>query len=73
MLQRTDNTISIESTLIEINGKKYYVRANASLIHDCAGNITGAIESITDITSLKNVEHALRESEEKFRGITEGN
>ncbi|MDE4907723.1 PAS domain S-box protein [Methanogenium marinum] len=71
VLQRTDTTISIESTLIEINGQKYYVRANVSLIHDRAGNITGAIESITNITSLKNVENALRESEEKFRGIAE--
>ncbi|WFN33427.1 PAS domain S-box protein [Methanogenium sp. S4BF] len=71
VLQRTKNAISIESTLIEIKGKKYYVRANASLIYDRSGNITGAIESITDITALKDVENALRESKDKFRGITE--
>ncbi len=71
VLQRTDNAISIESTLVEIKGKKYYVRANASLIYDRSGNITGAIESITDITALKEAEEALRESEAKFRGIAE--
>ena len=68
---RTGNQISIESTPLTINGQRYYVRVHASPTYDSSGKMNGAIESITDITALKHREDALRESETKFRDITE--
>ncbi|MBW1767523.1 MAG: PAS domain S-box protein, partial [Deltaproteobacteria bacterium] len=43
----------------------------ASLLYDHNGEVIGAIESIRDITDKKVAEDALRESEEKFRAITD--
>jgi PAS domain S-box-containing protein len=41
----------------------------ASPLYDQAGNLTGAIESIRDITDRKRVEEALSASEELFREV----
>jgi|WetSurMetagenome_2_1015567.scaffolds.fasta_scaffold01301_13 two-component system, cell cycle sensor histidine kinase and response regulator CckA len=51
------------------NNKGAWVFAKASPLHDQAGNITGAIESIRDITSQKQAEEALRESEARFMDV----
>ncbi|MFA5397696.1 MAG: PAS domain S-box protein [Methanogenium sp.] len=68
---RTGNRVSVGLTPIRIQGVQYYVRAHASPIYDSSGIMTGAVQSITNFTDLKDVEDALRESEAKFRGITE--
>ncbi|HZK60536.1 MAG TPA: PAS domain S-box protein [Anaerovoracaceae bacterium] len=53
------------------NNKGAWIFAKASPLHDKVGNIIGAIESIRDITDRKQVDVALRTSEEKYRFIAE--
>ena len=52
-------------------GKGAFLWFIASPLYDSNGNITGAIETIRDITSRKQVENALQESEENFRMLFE--
>ena len=52
-------------------GKGAHVWLIASPLYDAHGNITGAIESIRDITDRKLAQDALYRSEEKFRALTE--
>ncbi|MBN1533465.1 MAG: PAS domain S-box protein [Spirochaetes bacterium] len=48
-------------------GRGAYVWAIASPLYGSDGNVSGAIESIRDISDRKEVEAALRQSEERYR------
>ncbi|MFA4875790.1 MAG: PAS domain S-box protein [Methanoregula sp.] len=52
-------------------GKGAQLWCIASPLYDTVGNITGAIESIRDVTDRKKAEEALSESEQKYRTILE--
>lgn len=53
------------------NGRGAFLWGIVALLHDSDGNVTGAIESIRDISEYKRVETALRESENIYRAIFE--
>ena len=62
---REGNSLSAETNLIHPKGNRIDALVKASPLYNRGGNVTGAIESIRDITGRKRVEEALMESEEK--------
>ena len=52
-------------------GKGAYLWFIVAPLYDTSGRVTGAIETIRDITSRKLVEDALQKSEEQFRTVFE--
>jgi len=61
----------IERTFIHKNGKEVNTRLRASPLFDPNGNFKGAMAFIEDITDRKKAEQKLKESEEKYRLISE--
>lgn len=53
------------------HGKGAHLWGIVTLLHDSSGAVTGAIESIRDISEYRRVESALRESENTYRAIFE--
>jgi PAS domain S-box-containing protein len=70
-IQWTGNTLSAETTVTIADGQAQVIREIASPIFNKSGKPAGAIESITDITGLREQELALRVSESRFRTILE--
>jgi len=71
-IKRKGNVLYGEAiTRAAYGSKKAYLWGAASPLYDSKGNIMGAIESIRDITELKNIEKALKNSEEKFRTLVD--
>jgi PAS domain S-box-containing protein len=70
-IQWTGNTLSAETTVMIADGQAQVIREIASPIFNKSGKLAGAIESITDITMLRQQELALRVSESRYRTILE--
>jgi PAS domain S-box-containing protein len=67
-----DSTMqTAEITVKKPDDTSVHIWGKASRLYDEEGNLTGAIESIRDITERKRAEEALRESEERYRRIVE--
>ncbi len=70
-IQWTGNTLSAETTVMITGGQTRVIREIASPIFNKSGRLAGAIESITDITGLREQELALLVSESRYRTILE--
>lgn len=66
--RRDTDTVFAEVFLPEIAGGRY-VWAKATCLRDARGDVVGAIESIRDITHLKEAEQAMRANEDLMRYI----
>lgn len=58
-----------EGIRVRKNGERYHAQIIVWRIEDSAGNTIGYAKITRDITARKNSEHALKESEAKFRTI----
>jgi len=67
------DTVMAESYIpsLPFTMKETYLWGKASPLYDGEGAVIGAIQVIRDITEIKRIEMALRESEEKFRHLFE--
>ncbi len=63
--------VRFETTIKASDGSLHYIDYSISPIRDDAGKIALLIPEGRDITDLKRVEEALRESDEKFRVLAE--
>lgn len=70
-IQWTGNSLSAETTVNELRGQSYILREIASPIFNKHGELAGSIDSITDITALRQHEIALEDSESRYRTIIE--
>lgn len=70
-IRRVGRDIMAETSFVGPHGKHLVTWAKATPLFDRDGKLIGAIESIRDITELRQAEVILRESEEKFRVLAE--
>ena len=66
-IQRKNDVVIAETQVAKLKGKTAVLWAKASAIRDKKNEIIGAIETIRDITAIKNTENALRHSESKLK------
>ena len=60
---------AIEYTLQAADGRKFDVESNAEILRDGSDMVVGLIISARDVTERKQMQEAIRGSEEKLRGI----
>ncbi len=71
LVRQGEKLISESHISFDVGGKGAFLWFIASPLYDTEGNITGAIESIRDITDRKLVEEDLKKGEERYRAVIE--
>ena len=69
-LERSDQVLIGEAPL-HVRGRETYLHGRARALSGARGEYIGAIEILHDLTDLKRVEQALRDSEQRLRRILE--
>jgi PAS domain S-box len=64
---KENRTMHSEVYIQQPDGDLRHVISHPQPMHDSDGNVIGAVNVLVDITDTKNIEKALRASEEKFR------
>src|SRR5690606_1826424 len=62
---------SYEAAIVAADGKVHHTIYNKATFNRSDGSVAGLIGTITDVTGLKEAEAALRQSESRFRDLTE--
>ncbi|MBP1929997.1 PAS domain S-box-containing protein [Methanolinea mesophila] len=68
-VQRTGDTLVVDIYIPTFQGRGAYFWAKASPLYDPQGNITGAIETIRDITDRKRAEQDMEETRKRLAEI----
>jgi PAS domain S-box-containing protein len=68
-LKESRSVYNEEIIVIRPDGSMRHVAPHPQPIFDTSGKMTGAINMLVDITAIKSVENALRESEIKYRNL----
>lgn len=69
LVQQQRSSYCIEKRYRRKDGKVVWGRLNGSMIHNPQGQAKSTIMVCEDITAQKRIEHALHESELRFRGV----
>ena len=68
--RQQDGTLIGEAYMPSLNGGETYLVGSAAALFDSVGNISGAIESMRDITDRKHAEEDLQRAKEKAESAT---
>ena len=67
----TGQNSKYDYTGLDRSGRRFAIETNAALMYDSSGNIKGFVTITRDITNRKKTEESIRESEERYRFLTE--
>jgi len=68
---REEGDSILAETRAPFNGRNRVIAGKARPLYDSAGNIIGAIETIRDVTAIRQTQRMLRDSESRYRSIVE--
>ena len=63
------NTITSETRVKDKSGREYVLWVKVSPIYDKNMNVSGVVETVRDITKIKQIENELRETSQKLQNI----
>ena len=70
-VRKEEDALIAEARIQTPEGKTIYLWGKAGPIYDKSGNLIGAIESVRDMTEHRQVEDAIRKSEERYRMLVD--
>jgi PAS domain S-box-containing protein len=68
---KREGDVLFADSFVLLKGKPRFLRIKASPLYDGKGKVTGAIESIADVTERRRMEESMRESEKRYQEVVE--